>query len=45
MNFESSCLVTIQYINYAEASYDYGMFGRLDTEVATDGLTASSGGS
>jgi len=45
MNFESSCLVTIQYINYAEASYDYGMFGRLDTEVATDGLTAASGGS
>lgn len=45
MNFESSCLVTIQYINYAEASYDYGMFGKLDTEVATDGLTASSGSS
>ena len=45
MDFESSCLVTIQYINYAEASYDYGMFGKLDTEVATDGLTASSGGS
>lgn len=45
MNFESSCLVTIQYINYAEEDYDYGMFGKLDTEVATDGLTASSGGS
>ena len=45
MNFESSCLVTIQYINYAEADYDYGMFGNLDTEVATDGLTAASGGS
>jgi len=45
MNFESECLVTIQYINYAEANYDYGMFGKLDTEVATDGLTASSGGS
>lgn len=45
MNFESSCLVTIQYINYAEASYDYGMFGKLDTEVATDGLTASTGSS
>ena len=42
MNFESSCLVTIQYINYAEANYDYGMFGKLDTTVATDGLTASS---
>ena len=45
MDFESDCLVTIQYINYAEASYDYGMFGKLDTTVATDGLTASSGGS
>ena len=45
MNFESSCLVTITYINYAEADYDYGMFGKLDTTVATDGLTAASGGS
>jgi len=45
MNFESDCLVTITYINYAEANYDYGLFGKLDTEVATDGLTASSGGS
>lgn len=45
MNFESDCLVTISYINYAEDSYDYGMFGKLDTEVATDGLTAASGSS
>lgn len=45
LNFESDCLVTITYINYAEASYDYGMFGKLDTQVATDGLTASSGSS
>lgn len=45
MNFESDCLVTITYINYAEADYDYGMFGKLDTAVATDGLTAFSGGS
>ena len=45
MDFESSCVVTIQYINYAEANYDYGMFGKLDTAVATDGLTASSGSS
>ena len=42
MDFESACLVTIQYINYAEANYDYGMFGKLDTTVATDGLTANS---
>ena len=45
MDFESDCLVTITYINYAEANYDYGMFGKLDTEVATDGLTASSNAS
>ena len=45
MDFESDCLVTIQYINYAEANYDYGMFGKLDTAVATDGLTASSSAS
>lgn len=45
LNFESDCIVTIQYINYAEANYDYGMFGKLDTAVATDGLTASSNSS
>lgn len=45
MDFESDCLVTITYINYAEEDYDYGMFGKLDTAVATDGLTASSGSS
>jgi len=45
MSFESDCLVTITYINYAEADYDYGMFGKLDTAVATDGLTAGSSGS
>ena len=45
MDFESECLVTIQYINYAEANYDYGMFGKLDTTVATDGLTAGSNSS
>ena len=45
MNFESNCLVTIQYINYAESGYDYGLFGKLDTVVSTSGLTASSGSS
>lgn len=39
------CLITIQYINYAEENYDYGMFGKVDTAVATDGLTASNGSS
>ena len=45
LNLQSDCLVTISYINYAEANYDYGLFGKLDTEVATDGLIASSNGS
>lgn len=45
LDLESACIVTIQYINYAEANYDYGMFGKLDTAVATDGLTASSSSS
>ena len=45
LELESDCLVTLQYINYAEAQYDYGLFGKVDTTVATDGLTAGSGGS
>ena len=44
-NLPVKCLITIEYINYAEAGYDYGMFGNIDTTIATDGLTASSGGS
>lgn len=44
-HFNTRCLVTIEYINYAEDNYDYGMFGKIDTAVATDGLTASSGSS
>lgn len=45
LNFESDCLITINYINYAEENYDYGMFGKLDTAVATDGLTAGNSSS
>jgi hypothetical protein len=41
-NFETSCLVTIQYINYAEATYDYGIFGQVDTALGTTS-TADSG--
>ena len=32
---ESACLVTIQYINYAEGTYDYGIFGLVDTALGT----------
>ena len=45
LELESDCIVTFTYINYAEAGYDYGMFGKLDTKVAYDGLTAASGSS
>lgn len=29
------CLVTIQYINYSEATYDYGIFGNIDSSLGT----------
>lgn len=32
---ESDCLVTIEYINYAESTYDYGIFGQIDTALGT----------
>lgn len=37
INFEldSACVITIQYINYAEATYDYGIFGKLDVALGT----------
>jgi len=37
INFEldSSCVMTIQYINYAEATYDYGIFGNIDQALGT----------
>jgi hypothetical protein len=44
-HMQTRCLVTIEYINYAEANYDYGMFGKVDTEVATDGLSAGNNSS
>lgn len=29
------CLVTFDFINYAEATYDYGIFGNVDTALGT----------
>ena len=29
------CLVTFSYINYAEATYDYGIFGNVDSALGT----------
>lgn len=34
-NLPVRCLVTIQYINYAEETYDYGIFSNIDTALAT----------
>lgn len=36
------CLVTFQYINYAEATYDFGVFGKIDTTLSTVGWTSTS---
>ena len=34
-NFPVMCLVTIQYINYAEAGNDFGIFGNIDVALST----------
>ena len=34
-NLPVRCLITIEYINYAEATYDYGIFGNIDTALGT----------
>lgn len=38
------CLVTIQFINYGEASYDFGVFGNVDIPLSTNYYAAGSGG-
>lgn len=38
------CLVTIEYINYAEASYDFGVFGNIDVPLSNNYYAAGSGG-
>ena len=38
------CLVTIQFINYAEASYDFGVFGNVDIPLSNNYYAAGSGG-
>lgn len=39
---DTACVVTFSYINYAEATYDYGIFGQIDTALGTT-YTADSG--
>lgn len=41
-NLPVRCLVTFQYINYAEATYDFGVFGKIDTTLSTSAWNSSS---
>lgn len=36
--------ITFQYINYAEATYDFGVFGNVDVALTTNYYPAGSGG-
>ena len=36
--------ITFSYINYAETSYDFGVFGTIDTELSTNYYAAGSNG-
>lgn len=40
-NLPVRCLVTIEYINYAEATYDFGIFGNVDVPLTNDYKPAS----
>ena len=44
LNLEDTATVTFQYINYAEAQYDFGVFGDIDVALSTDYYPAGSGG-
>ena len=43
-NLPVRCLITIQFINYAEATYDFGVFGNIDVPLSTNYYPAGSGG-
>lgn len=34
-NLPVSCLITFEYINYAESNYDFGIFGNIDSALST----------
>ena len=40
-DFPVRCLVTINYINYAEATYDFGIFGNIDVALNNNYKPAS----
>lgn len=41
-NLPVKCLVTFTFINYAEETYDFGVFSKLDTALSTNSWTAGS---
>lgn len=41
-NLPVRCLVTIQYINYAEETFDYGIFGNIDEALSTGNTSDSN---
>ena len=43
-NLPVSATITFQYINYAEASYDFGVFGNVDVALTTNYYPAGSNG-
>ena len=43
-NLPVRCLITIQFINYAEATYDFGVFGNIDVPLSTNYYPAGSSG-
>lgn len=40
-NLPVRCLVTIEFINYGEETYDFGVFGKIDTELSTNSWNSS----
>lgn len=43
-NLPVRCLVTIQFINYAEQGYDFGVFGNIDATLSNNYYAAENGG-
>lgn len=44
LNLPVQCNVTFTFINYAEASYDFGIFGKIDTALSTDAFSSDNYG-
>lgn len=44
LNLPVACSITFTYINYAEATYDFGVFSKVDTALSTNYWTSSNNG-